>query len=52
MILERNGTQIWYPMRTQKRNQARHAADIDADVNSHGKTETKDLNSEEGDTDE
>ena len=33
-------------------NQARQPAEDDADVDSHRKTETKDPNSEEGDTEE
>ena len=42
--------QFWHPIRNSKRNQARQAADIDMDVDSYRKTEMKDLNSEEGDT--
>ena len=35
-----------------ERNQVRQPADIDADVDSHRETEMKDLNSNEGDTEE
>ena len=43
-------TQLWYPMWGLTRNQARQPADVDADIDSCRKTETKDPSSEERDT--
>ena len=49
---ERSVTQVWHPMQGSKRNQVRQPADIDMDVDSCRKTQTKDPNSKDGDTEE
>ena len=45
-------TNIWHQMFGSERIQVRQPADVHMDVNGCGKTEMRDPNSEEGDTEE